>query len=130
MKILVCGDREWTDRELIKEVLSQWKGKEVVIIEGGARGADNLANECAKELGFKVITVEADWKSYGKAAGPFRNKRMLAMRPDLVIAFHDDLGKSKGTKKCVSQARAMNVEVRIISHKQQKIDVWVPSVFA
>ena len=33
-----------------------------------------------------------------------RNKKMLDMNPDLVIAFHDDIENSKGTKDCIKEA--------------------------
>ena len=43
----------------------------------------------------------ADWKKYGKSAGPIRNREMLKMDPDIVLIFHDDPKNSKGTKDCV-----------------------------
>jgi hypothetical protein len=122
MIILVCGDRKWVDKELIMEVLSQWKGKAVNIVTGAASGADALAGECARELKLSLIEVPADWKLYGRAAGPLRNKRMLALKPGLVIAFHDSLATSKGTANCVKQARALGITVRVVTHGQAKLD--------
>jgi hypothetical protein len=41
MRILVCGDREWTDEALVRQVLREQNPS--LIIEGGARGADTCA---------------------------------------------------------------------------------------
>jgi hypothetical protein len=36
--------------------------------------------------------------------------------PDLVLAFHDDLERSKGTKHMVGIARKAKVPVRVVFH--------------
>jgi hypothetical protein len=75
-------------------------------IEGEAKGADSLARDVALELGFKVLSFPADWDKYHRAAGPIRNRQMLTEgKPDLVLAFHQDLTRSKGTKNMVTLAR-------------------------
>ena len=117
MKILCCGDRNWTDRQLIYKVLSQYIDEKPTIIEGGASGADELSREVAKELGLNFIEVPAEWDKHGRSAGPMRNREMLEYKPDLVIAFHDDLSKSKGTKNMVGLAMKAKVLVRIISSR-------------
>jgi hypothetical protein len=58
----------------------------------------------AERLGFTVRIYLADWESFGKRAGPIRNKTMLDQehRPeepiDKALAFHKDPGLGKGTK--------------------------------
>lgn len=88
MKILVCGGRDYVNRDVMRAVLSFFP-RETVIVHGGARGADKLCGSTAKELGFKDVRVyPADWKAHGKAAGPIRNREMYqAERPDIVVAF-------------------------------------------
>jgi hypothetical protein len=78
------------------------KKDDVTIVHGGCEGADILADQAAKLLGFKTIVVLPDWKRYGRGAGPVRNKQMVDMKPDLVLVFHDSLSKSKGTKNCAN----------------------------
>jgi len=116
MRVLVCGDREWKDRESISRVLSFLGGQllhdQPVIIHGGAPGADSLADEVGKARGLEVEPFPADWKAYGRAAGPIRNRQMLREgKPDLVLAFHDDLSRSKGTRDMVKQARKAGIPV-------------------
>ncbi len=118
MKILVCGDRNWTDRKPIRKALLSISDLDVidVVIEGGANGADTLAREVGKELGIIVWEFKADWRKYGRAAGPIRNRQMLDEKPDRVLAFHDDLEESKGTKDTVTEARRRGIPVTVIGH--------------
>lgn len=108
VKILICGDRNWTDEDGIHRVMEMFarihKDVKLVIIEGGASGADSLAKKVAKKFNLEVIEERADWKRYGKAAGPIRNKKMLKYKPDMVVAFHDNLKESKGTKNMLKLA--------------------------
>lgn len=79
------------------------------LIQGGAGGADLLGRCWARMHGMKPITVPADWKRYGRAAGPIRNKRMLTdFKPDLVVAFPG----GRGTADMIRQAEAAGVAVR------------------
>lgn len=112
MKILVCGDRKWVDGKKIFDVLKTFSG-DVTIIHGGCEGADKMAGEVAEFLGFKVIVEEADWKRYGLGAGPIRNKKMLSHKPDIVIAFHSNIEKSKGTKCMVKLAKKESFRTQI-----------------
>ena len=112
MKVLVCGSRLWTDPWLILAELRKLPS-DVTIIHGGARGADRLGGTMAEGIGLKVIEVPAEWGRYGRSAGPIRNQKMLDMKPDLVLAFHEDRGLGKGTAHMVRIARKAGVEVRV-----------------
>jgi hypothetical protein len=58
---------------------------------------------------------KADWSTYGKAARPIRNQQMLDEgHPNLVVAFHYALDKSKGTLDMVSRARKAEINVIVI----------------
>jgi hypothetical protein len=116
MKILVCGSRHWAKRQPIATRLSFFNVNEHhTIIEGGAPGADTVARSVALKLGFDVITLWANWERDGKAAGPIRNRKMLSMKPDLVLAFHEDLSKSKGTADTVREAQRLGIKVEVHS---------------
>jgi hypothetical protein len=89
----------------------------IAIIEGNARGADTMAGVYATTWGLGLEVYPANWKKYNKAAGPIRNQQMLDEgKPDLVLAFHDNIDKSKGTKDMVARAEKAGIEVRIITH--------------
>lgn len=112
MRILITGDREYNRKSVMRRALEQYDPATDVILHGGARGADSLGGIVAKELGFTVEPpYMADWQRYGRAAGVIRNREMLDTCPDLVIAFHDDLDNSKGTKDCITEARKRGIKV-------------------
>jgi hypothetical protein len=115
MRVIICGSRDWTDHKLIRAFLKtlQKENKELIVIEGEARGADTIAREEAESLGIAVEKYPARWDLYGRAAGPLRNLEMLEKgKPDLIVAFHDDFIHSKGTKDMVTHG--MKREIRCI----------------
>lgn len=131
MIVLVTGDREWTDLALIADTLIRVSHSErgfiegVTVINGGQgtkhdgiwKGADKLSTLAARTLGLQFREYPADWKRYRKGAGPIRNQQMLDSEPiDLVLAFHDDLSRSKGTKDMVERARKAGIPVEVIHH--------------
>lgn len=113
MRLLICGDRNWKDKELIREVIRIVKP--AVIIEGEAKGADILARECGVEEGIPVKRFPANWTKYGRGAGPVRNQQMIDEgRPDLAIAFHKSIDKSKGTKDMLSRCAAQTIDHHLV----------------
>lgn len=110
MTVLVTGSRDWNDRKrIILRLMEEPIG--TTVIEGGAYGADEVARFAARALGFRVMTVQADW-SKGKSAGPIRNRRMLDMKPDKVLAFCKN--HSRGTMDCVKAAMERKIPVELI----------------
>lgn len=95
MKVLVCGGRDYTNRQFLFDVLDGVHSQTPIslVIEGGATGADRLARSWAIARGIAFQTFEANWKLYGGRAGPVRNAKMLRDgKPDLVVAFPGLLG--------------------------------------
>ena len=116
--VLVCGDRFWQDAHTIRRVL-EGLGP-VSVVHGGAPGADRLVGVVAAGLGLSVQAYPAQWHQYGRAAGPLRNQEMLTdAKPDLVLAFHRNLARSRGTADMVRRARAAGVPVRVFTGKEE-----------
>ena len=116
MKVVVCGSRDWSHdlSDVIRKRLFDLPC-DTIIVEGGCDGVDTMARNLTLNMGFEVVTFWAAWRKYGKSAGPIRNIKMLDTGPSLVIAFHDDLSKSKGTKHIVAEARKREIETEVIS---------------
>ena len=111
MRVLICGDRNWKDREAISACVVAIP-ESTPIIEGAARGADRIAGEFGRFYGHTVFEFPADWNKHGKAAGPIRNRQMLNEgNPTLVIFFHNNLKQSKGTRDMVEIAVKANIPV-------------------
>jgi hypothetical protein len=113
MKVLVCGDRNWKNKKVLDYFLGRLPITE--LIHGGCKGADMLAAAWAAEHEIPCREFEADWDKHGKAAGPIRNRQMLDERPKIVVAFHDFLPNSKGTRDCVTEAKKRGIVTVLIS---------------
>ncbi|HEY9063253.1 MAG TPA: DUF2493 domain-containing protein [Pseudobacteroides sp.] len=114
MRVLIAGSRFYTDYQKILAVV---KSIDIdLVIAGGCRGADTLAVRVARQCGVKYIEYLADWKRFGKSAGPIRNAQMIKMeKPDLVLIFHDDLARSKGSRDMLSRVLSANIPYRIFT---------------
>lgn len=113
-KVIVAGSRDFNDYELLKpklDALLQNKDS-VQIVSGGARGADSLGEQYAKEKSLDLKIFPADWDYYGKSAGFKRNSEM-AQYADALVAFWD--GKSKGTEHMINLAKRNGLQVRIVN---------------
>jgi hypothetical protein len=116
MKILITGDRNYRNIEVIEKELNKFPS-DTVLIHGTARGADSLAASVAKKLGMKVLPFEPKWHIYGRGAGPIRNQQMLDEgKPDLIIAFHDDIKNSLGTKDMINKGIKARKKVILIEN--------------
>jgi hypothetical protein len=118
--ILVTGDRNWSiDNEAQKitvwGALNGYRKHNPIVVHGAAKGVDRIADTHAHSLGYEVHPHPADWDTYHRAAGPIRNQEMLDQEtPNLVLAFHDDIVSSKGTRDMVN--RAVKLGIPIILH--------------
>ena len=113
MKVLICGDRNWSDKKAIRSWIAKLQDFGYnIVVEGEARGADSIARDEALVAGMTVERYPAQWQIYGRGAGPIRNKQMLEEgRPDLVLFFHYNLSQSKGTAHMVRIAMLANIPV-------------------
>jgi precorrin-6x reductase len=111
MIVLICGSRDWTDVPTVEDAIAALPIR-TVVIEGGADGADKIARQAARRAGLHVATVAALWERFSKGAGARRNRAMLHLRPDKVIAFHKN--GSPGTADMIAAARAAGVPVEVI----------------
>lgn len=120
MHILIAGSRSWTDYNKLVVTLDDFiataDASEIVVVSGGAKGADNLAEKYAKERGYELLVMPADWERYGKSAGYRRNEEMhktIAKDTDRAcICFWD--GKSKGTAHNFELSKKYNTPLLVV----------------
>lgn len=118
MRVLICGDRHWIDIKAIENIILKLKYI-ATIIEGEAAGADSLSRVIAVKLNIPVQRYYADWLKYGKAAGMIRNKQMLDEgKPNIIIAFHDDIVNSKGTKNMLDIGIKAGIVCYLYTHEK------------
>lgn len=119
MKILVTGDRYWTDIDCVYLTLKEFPA-ETIIIHGACKGADTACDLVARALGFTVRDYPAQWTGCDRSAGPIRNQKMLDCEHvnhepiDLCLAFHDNIDDSRGTKDMVKRAQKAKILTRLI----------------
>jgi hypothetical protein len=114
MRVLVCGGRNFNKKKLIFSTLDavRWQYGIDCIIHGGATGADYWSGIWGCRAAVPVEVFSADWKKYGRAAGPIRNRHMLNEgKPDIVVAFPG----GKGTANMVQRARDRIIQVLEVS---------------
>lgn len=120
MRVLVFGGRNYDNRASIRRELSQLPPG-TTIVHGDCRrwdkerqqwvGADYLAGEVARALGFKVETHPANWAKFGPGAGPRRNEEMARANIDKAIGFPGGTGSNDMHVRCVKHG----IDVRLVA---------------
>ena len=118
-KVIIAGSRSFSNYKLLKEKCNGYlreKRKEynIIIVSGGARGADALGERYAKDEGFDLEVYPAQWKKYGKSAGFRRNEQMSEVA-DGLIAFWD--GESHGTKHMIEIMENKGLFVKVVNYE-------------
>jgi predicted Rossmann-fold nucleotide-binding protein len=117
--VIVAGggrDLAWPVERIASALLQRSGGRAVhLLLHGGARGADQAIGRAAHQLGWRVQSLAAEWRRFGRCAGPIRNRQLLEQAlieaqahtsasfsaSVLVIAFPG----GAGTASLVQQAR-------------------------
>ena len=105
MKLAVIGSRDFENTVMLNEILLKHKHEITMIISGGSKGADAMAEQWAKENGIETLIFLPNWSLYGRSAGVVRNHDIIKSC-DLCIAFWD--GKSKGTASGIRLSQKYN----------------------
>lgn len=108
LRLGVVGSRTFSSYSFLCSVLNLFDIQNIV--SGGAKGADSLAAQYARENNIALIEHLPDWNQFGKSAGFIRNQKIID-DSDEIIAFWD--GLSKGTKHSIDLAQNVGKIVRI-----------------
>ena len=119
-RVIIAGGRDFEDfRFLSKKCMEKLQNKtDVIVVSGGAKGADQLGEKFANFMGYDIKVFPANWE-VGPIAGILRNREM-AEYADALIAFWD--GKSKGTKNMIEEAEKRNLKVVVYNYEITKED--------
>jgi len=115
-RVLITGSREFSDIEIARTALSdaRWSlGPDLVVVHGGARGADRLLAVMAGQLGFVTEVHPANWTANGKAAGFIRNQAMVDLGAHLALVFLVEGVACRGTKACWRRADRAGIPCRV-----------------
>ena len=123
MKVLVTGDRGWSDVDRVVEVM-QLLPSGSIVVHGACRGADVICAVVAEALGFIIRPYPADWAGLGRRAGPIRNQQMIDAEHlegepiDLCLGFHNDIASSRGTADMLRRAAKARIPCRLITSRR------------
>lgn len=113
LRVVVTGGRDYDDRAMVSMCLNRLLDNGMnALIHGACRtGADQLAEDWFQKHSDKVGIgrFPADWRMYGKMAGPIRNQKILNECKDinLVLAFPG----GRGTADMRARAEAAGIPV-------------------
>lgn len=105
MKLIIAGTRYFEDWNPYGEYLedaiakSGWRDDITQVVSGGAYGMDSVGVLWAEKNSVPYLIFYANWRDYGKAAGPIRNAKM-AKYADALLLLWD--GKSAGSENMLS----------------------------
>lgn len=117
-RVAVVGSRNFPEPDAIDQYI-QTLPANTIVISGGAKGADEIAEYSAKQRGLKVISIpvlDHEWKDIGKHAGMLRNQAIVDMA-GTVVAFMN--GETPGTADSIKKAHAAGKTVIVNPHKSQ-----------
>ena len=123
-RIIIAGTRTFDDYALLRKTMCNLFGQvppsQIEVISGHClTGADHYGEVFARRNGTQLTLFPADWKKYGKAAGPVRNRQMAEYAaPDgYCVIFWD--GKSRGSRNMIAEAKKAGVKTVIVMYENK-----------
>ena len=115
MKLAIIGSRSIEKLDLENYI----KEKPDVIISGGAKGIDTIAEEWALKNNIEIIIHRPNYELNGKKAA-WRRNDIIIDEADKIIAFWN--GISTGTRYVINKAieTKKNIEIIFINESPEK----------
>lgn len=138
MRVIIAGDRECSDIDLVEKAISQSGFEITEVVSGGARGADKMGELWARANDVPIKIFKAEWynikakdarvkerqnpwtkrmEKYNANAGFSRNQQM-ADYADALIALQPD-GPTDGTQDMIRRAKANDLKIHIYEKPEE-----------
>jgi len=122
LKIGISGSRKYYGQKFAKivetmivKILEETKLKkhEVILISGGAKGIDTVAEEVAEKMEIDILVIRPDYRNYPPKIAPLKRNKVIAELSDVLIAI--PALDSKGTYHTIGVFRKKKPENKIIT---------------
>jgi hypothetical protein len=113
MKVIIAGSRNVAvNMKQLMDAIQQAGFPITEVVSGHSGNVDLLGEQWARNVKVPITIFEAAWGSYGRSAGPRRNRQM-ATYAEALIALWD--GKSRGTLNMIKEATKKKLSVYVIN---------------
>lgn len=118
MNVAIVGSRSWpiAFKNEIRNAVASLEQTDV-LVSGGCRGVDLIAEGFARERGLECIIYEAEWDRLGRSAGFVRNKKIVETA-DRMIALQVE--NSSGTSLTIKLGKEKGIPVTVIAYTEDK----------
>lgn len=116
---MVTGSRDLDEPAAVRSFLNEFC-PDIVMHGGCPTGADMDAQNWAEEHTTLVLSFPAEWRKYGRDAGPRRNRDMCKAAA-LLRRYHHSVivgafprGEAHGTRNCMAAAARQGLYVEVL----------------
>jgi hypothetical protein len=109
VRTIICGSRNISNFDILEHAIVAAGWEISVVISGGARGVDTLAETWARLNAKPLEVFKPHWR-LGRHAGVLRNLEMISVA-EAMIAIWD--GASPGTFHSIQNARKSNLVLSV-----------------
>lgn len=124
-RVIICGGRHFDNYACLEETMDELLNNfdldfdNIEIVSGHCSGADQLGEKYAENNNILCSIFPAQWKKYGRAAGPIRNSEMISYASEsdfpIVVAFVSP--NAKGTNDTVKKAEKQNFTKILVDYE-------------
>lgn len=125
MKIAVIGSRAYPELSQVRAYVAALPDG-TVLVTGGARGVDAIAEEAARARGLAVEVIRPDYAAFpgNPRAAPIARNQEIVRQSDAVVVFWD--GTSRGSASVIRFAQRQNKPTTVYTPDGQQPDGQEP----
>lgn len=129
MKLIIAGSRNVPETDEMIDRLENFlftfamnSGNISEVVSGCASGGDTLGELWAERNNIPIKKFPANWKKYGRAAGPIRNKEM-GNYADMAAVVWD--GESNGSRHMINYMKKLNKPCHVFLYKENDLTSFI-----
>lgn len=111
--LAISGSRALTtpsDRQAVLTILGRTPRPAHILVGDCPTGVDRITRDFATDNHIPCTVFEADWSTFGRSAGPKRNRQMVAGATAL-LAIKKAEAPNRGTSSAIREAERLTLPV-------------------